>query len=193
MPVLRRVNALSTLLVVVATSHGCALLGWNCRRGQKTGPVTTVTGRVEPGQVSTHLVPYDQQGTQNDVEISWPGQNSADGPRVRVYVTSALCVEFTPPPNDLVVGGAPSARRLKEPRNAPVVRPGGETDACAVMSGMLSTRTATAELVPHGLIVTGGPKQMKPDLHEYKLHVVGDPRLGTTYSISVTWFRGPDC
>jgi hypothetical protein len=194
MPALERVAAIGTLLLMVATSQGCALLAWNCRRGQKSGPVTTVASRVEAGQITSHLVPYDQEGTQNDVRISWPGHGGADAPRIRVYATSARCVAFTPPPEDSITSRAPSAGRRPEPRTAPQARPSSESDdPCVVMSGRQFMRTGTGELFQHGLIVTGGPKQLKPDLHEYKLHVVGDPRLGATYSISITWFRGPDC
>ncbi|CAN5852358.1 hypothetical protein BH24ACI5_BH24ACI5_10220 [soil metagenome] len=194
MPARRRVKTLGTLLLIVAASQGCALLGWNCRRGQKTGDVTTITGRVEAGQLVSHLVPYDQQGTQNDVRISWPGQSGTDAPRLRVYATSASCQEFTAPPVDTFTPGTPSTDRRTVPRGpAPQPRPGSEADPCVVMSGRQFMFTSTGELVQDGLVVAGGPEQLKPDLHEYKLHVVGDQRLPVTYSISVTWFRGPDC
>jgi hypothetical protein len=59
------------LAVVAMLSSGCALAGWACRQGQPSGDVVTLSGRIAPGQVITHIVPYDQQGHQNDIRLSW--------------------------------------------------------------------------------------------------------------------------
>jgi hypothetical protein len=146
------------LLMLAAVAQACALAGIPCRRGQKSGPVATLEGRIGAAQVVSHLVPFDEQGTQHNIRISWPGQGEPGGARLAVYVTSAECDRFTPPSPDSV-----TARR----------------DPCAVLSGRLLTKNATGEMVQHGLVVAGGPQQATPIVHAYKLHVVGDHHVAT--------------
>jgi hypothetical protein len=187
-------TALCIAVSVLLAAPGCALIGWNCRRGQETGPVTTLTGRVGPGDVVSLVVPYDQAGTQNDARISWPDQYGASGPRIRVYATSADCTTFTPP-SELAGerdAGPPPALRQPPRTPPPAVRP-SPADPCAIYSGRQGRVTDAGEFIQNRQSVAGGPEQLKPDFRQYKLHVVGDPRVETAYSIAITWFRGPDC
>ena len=43
------------------------------------------------------------------------------------------------------------------------------------------------------LIVPGGPGQRRPWLREYRVHLVATGRAAATYTVSISWFRGPDC
>jgi hypothetical protein len=51
------------------------------------------------------------------------------------------------------------------------------------------------DFIQYSLIVTNG--RGNPDIlgtpAEYKLWVAGDPSQSVAYSISITWFFGPDC
>ena len=172
------------LLVASSAVSACSVLGPSCLARQKTGTAATAAGRVEAGQVVTHVLPYDLQGSQNDVHISWSGQGQIDGPRLRVFATSVACVAFVPP-----TGSAPPSGAC-----APIASAGGYlapwTRECA-RNG--SCAPAPDEIVNTSLIVTGPGNGAPPGFHEYKLHVVGDPERAASYSINVTWFSGPDC
>src|SRR5688572_14000255 len=90
--------SLAALVGGLVTAPGCsALLDRACRAGHKRGPVAAFEGVVGPGQVISWTVPYDQQGTQNDVRIHWPSQKDADGSRLRLFATSAACTDFVLP------------------------------------------------------------------------------------------------
>jgi hypothetical protein len=45
----------------------------------------------------------------------------------------------------------------------------------------------------NSILITGPGNGAPADFTEYKLHVVGDARQAVSYSITVTWFSGPDC
>lgn len=139
---------------------------------QERGDVTTLSGRVEAGRVVSHTVPYDQQGSQNEVHIAWAGQDTGDGPRIRVFAVSSECEGFDPPDGFLTGRG---------------------DDPCTTSLGMVGGSGAGGELVQRTIHVPGGPSQRRPDLREYRLFVVGDPQEPVDYTISITWFRGPDC
>ena len=62
---------------------------------------------------------------------------------------------------------------------------------CAILAragagdvGIASTLTVT-----HG---RGNPEQLG-DPADYKIWVVGDPQRAAAYTITITWFFGPDC
>jgi len=150
---------------------GCAIVGPTCLGRQQRGVVTTISGRLEAGQVATQLVPYERKGSQNDLEISWPEQGQPEGPRLRIYATSAGCADFVPP-------GAGDVST--------------NSGDCAIISrggGYL----AGNEVAHTRLIVTGPGNGAPLDFHEYELHVVGDAGQAAAYAITVTWFFGPDC
>jgi hypothetical protein len=163
---------LGSIVSLAFSSSGCALLAWNCLRQQKTGQVTSLAGRVEAGQIVSHVVPYDQQGSQNDVRIVWERQGASDGPRIWVYAIRRSCPEFSPPPRGSFRFGR---------------------GACDEIGHAAGTLVAAGQFVQRSIIVPGGPDNGAPDLREYTLFVVGDPRQAVAYSISITWFRGPDC
>src|SRR6185436_5606313 len=177
---------LAMVLSIVAGLHGagCSIVGPSCLARQKTGLAATASGRVEPGQVVSHLLPYDLNGSQNDVHISWSGQGQIDGPRLRVYATSAACVDFVPPIGSAQPTGACAPIASAGGYLAPWARECARNGSCA---------PTPDEIVNTSLIVTGPGNGAPPGFHEYKLHVVGDPERAVSYSIDVTWFFGPDC
>jgi hypothetical protein len=106
-----------------------------------------------------------------------------------VWATKVDCVDFTPPadPNaSLPAVGACADLGIAGWRLSPTARP------CAV------NRTCDpvfSDLVQNSLIITNGqgnPDKLGPN-PQYKLWVMGDPGQSATYSLSITWFRGPDC
>ena len=165
---MRNAQFLLAVAVMVATAPACGLLGPTCLARQKRGTVTSLSGEVAARAIAAHRVGYGSEGSQNDIEITWSGQREAGGPRIRVYATKVECVQF-------VVTGAGPCASLDGP------------------SGFLDP--ATGNLVQTSLIVTNG--RGNPDIlgspPEYKLWVVGDVDRTTHYSITITWFDGPDC
>jgi hypothetical protein len=160
---------LSAALLIVVTP-ACGLIGPSCRSRQHHGTVTTFTGEVAARKVALHQVTYGSEGSQNDVDITWDGQFQADGPRLRVYATKVECVQFVLEPPS---GGA-----------------------CASVGGASGfADRATGSFVQNSLVVTNG--RGNPDVlgspPEYKLWVVGDAEKTVRYSITITWFYGPDC
>ncbi len=153
----------------VLLSSSCNLFGPSCLARQKQGTVTALNGQAAAGQLVSHVVPYDTQGSQNDVHISWPGQGTATGPRLNVYATRVDCADFVAP------GGAGPC--------APIGSRGGRPS------------DGSGDFIQTSIIVTNG--RGNPDIlgtpAEYKLWVVGDPTQSVAYSISITWFFGPDC
>jgi hypothetical protein len=171
------------------TANGCGLVGPSCLSRQKTGAVTTVSGEVAPRQIVVHRVPYGTEGSQNDVKISWTGQFTANGPQIRVYATKVECVDFMPP---------------ADPSNAPfdsgpcgnIGSFGGVLSATARPCAINNTcRIESGDLVQTSLTIANG--RGNPDKlgtpAEYKLWVVGDAGQSASYTISTTWFYGPDC
>jgi hypothetical protein len=130
--------------------------------------VAALTGEVAAGQVASHVVAYGTEGSQNDVNITWPGQGTPNSPRLVVYATKTACQEF--------------------------VAPGG-SGPCMPIGSRGGYRASDGEFVQTSLVVTNG--RGNPDIlgtpAEYKLWIVGDPGQRSTYSITTTYFFGPDC
>jgi hypothetical protein len=162
----------SIMAVAVVAASGCGLVGPSCLDQKKSGLVAVVSGRLEAGQVVSHLVPYDTRGSQNDAKITFTGQGTLTGPRVMVYATPASCVNFRPP--------TPTDPGLNQGDCTPIGNPGGYLGP-------------DGALVPTTLTLTGPGNGAPAGFHEYKLFVVGDPAQAASYSISITWFSGPDC
>ena len=168
--------------VLVLGTAGCGSpAGPSCLARQKTGAVTSVEGIVGAGAIAMHVVPYGTEGSQNNLHISWPGQSSGS-PVLRVYATRTSCTDFSPAKatGDCVTIGSPGGSL------SPNARPCVAANTCQ----------ATAdEIVQNSLTIASG--QGNPDIigspAQYKLWVVGDPQSSTQYTISITWFRGPDC
>jgi len=152
----------------VLWSCGCDILGPSCLSRQKRGTVAALAGEVAAGQVVVHVVSYGTEGSQNDVNITWPGQGAPNGPRLSVYATKVGCQDFTPPS-----GPGP----------------------CVSIGSRGGYRPSDQDFVQTSLIITNG--RGNPDIlgtpAEYKLWIVGDPAHPSTYSISTTYFYGPDC
>ena len=156
----------SLVVLIVYSSSGCGVIGPSCLGRQKTGAVTTVTGDVGPGAVVSHQVPYGTDGSQNNADIRWSGESAQGGPRIQVYATRLGCVDFD---------AAQTA----------------DLGACAVLSraGWFGENIASTLIITHG---RGNPEVLGSPA-EYKLWIVGDPQQRATYTISITWFYGPDC
>jgi hypothetical protein len=166
-----RVTGTAAIAGLIAAS-GCGIVGPSCLDRQKTGDVTTVSGTVEAGQVTSHLIPYDTRGSQNDARIRFTGQGTLTGPRIMVYATDARCDAFKPPPADNPVADQGLCTPFEWP------------------GGYLGPDGA---LVPTTLTITGPGNGAPAGFHEYKLFIVGDPKQMASYTISITWFSGPDC
>jgi hypothetical protein len=172
-------------VALAASQAGCSILGPTCLSQQKRGQVQSLTGSVQPRQVVTHTLRYDQRGSQNNIEFSWTGKGSMTGLRLMFYATGPDCLDFVPPPADFR-GDAGPCRVIGSAGGylAPDARP------CA-LAGTCSP--SPDEIIPASIIITGPGNGAPPGFSEYKLHIVGDARVATEYSVSVTWFFGPDC
>jgi hypothetical protein len=181
------------LLAIVAAGSlipalsGCGVVGPSCLERQQRGPVTSLTGNVAAQQVSSSVVPYDQRGSQNDVNISWAGQGLSGEPRIVMYATAAECTEFVPP--------APGERTDDITGPCRIIsRCGGSLAPDARPCAQAGTCSPTAEeIICRSLIVTGPGNGAPPGFSQYKLHVVGDATRIVNYSIAITYFFGPDC
>ena len=158
-----RTAAIGLLLLC---SWNCGLVGPSCTERQERGTVTTVNGEVSAGQIVAHQVQYDTRGSQNDAQVGWVGQSTPGGPRIRMYATRVGCTDFTPPP-------------------------AASDGACAVLAsaGSFEGQIASTLIIPNG---RGNPDLLGSPA-EYKLWVVGDPEAPARYTITITWFYGPDC
>lgn len=183
-----RTRGRSLIVAALAcTSTACGVIGPSCLDQQKTGDVVSLSGTAEVMSVTTHDVPYDRQGSQNDVEIGWSGQGTIGGPRLQLYATSARCDAFAAPASgsaaDPNTGACAIVARCGGTL-APDARPCALAGACAVTAD---------DLVCRSLIVTGPGNGAPADFDRYKLHVVADPAQRANYGIHITWFSGPDC
>lgn len=157
------------LLVASVLAGGCGFgTGPSCLARQKRGTVATVTGEVGAGQTTMHRVPYGTEGSQNDVDIRWPGQGP-DGPQISVHATRVGCEGF--------------------------MSPGSGVCSEIGSRGGYSPSGTGRDFVQTSLIVSSG--RGNPDIlgtpAEYKLWVVGDPARSAQYTMTITWFYGPDC
>jgi hypothetical protein len=167
--------------VLVLGATGCGLTGPSCLDQQKRGDVTSVAGEVGAGAIAMHVVPYGTEGSQNDLRISWPGQSSGS-PVLKVYATKIGCASFSPttPSSGCGTIGSPGGTL------SPNARPCVTAHTC---------QPTDDDIVQNSLTIASG--QGNPDIigspAQYKLWVVGDPSVAVRYSITITWFRGPDC
>lgn len=177
----------SALIAIAVATAGCGIVGPSCLERQQRGTVASLAGHVEAGQVASHAVTYDLQGSQNDVNISWAGQGSVEGPRLRVYATASSCAEFVPPDvNDTTDADRGVCTIIARCGGslAPDARPCARDNSC---------QPTPDEIICRSLTVTGPGNGAPADFRDYKLHIVGDAKQGSTYSVTVTWFFGPDC
>jgi hypothetical protein len=184
---MRGINVLlgAAMCTAVISASSCGIVGPSCVDRQKTGLVTAVSGRAEAGRVTTHVLAYDRQGSQNDVKITWAGQGQAGAPRLRIYATGTTCTEFGPPgTGDRASLGECALIASGGGFLAPDVRECARSGACAPTGD---------EIIHTSLIVTGPGNGAPHDFREYLLHVLGDPRQAVDYTVVVTWFHGPDC
>ena len=175
------------IVAALATSQtACGIVGPSCLSRQKRGLVSSLTGQVQAGQVVTHTLRYDERGSQNDVDFSWTGMGTAAGLRVMVFATGPDCHDFVPRPPDDWYGDHGPCRIIGNLGGyvAPDARPCAIAGTCAV---------SRDEIIYNSIVITGPGNGAPPGFSEYKLHIVGDSRIATGYSVSVTWFHGPDC
>lgn len=152
------------LVSVAAWGWACSPMAATCVSRQKTGQVASFNGTVEAGQTAVHRVAYGTDGSQNNVNVTWSNQAAADGPQLQFFVTRVTCENFSP---------------------------ADATAACAILArgGWYDGRVATSLIITNG---RGNPDVLGVPA-EYKLWIVGDPAKPATYSVTTTFFYGPDC
>jgi len=159
------------LALMVAFGPGCGLVGPSCLAQTERGTVTSLRGEVAARMLAVHQVTYGSEGSQNDVNITWRGQFDSGGPRLRVYATRVGCEEFVP--SNTAPAGGP----------------------CASIGSAGGIRAPEDDFIQTSLIVTNG--RGNPDIlgapPDYRLWVVGDSSQNATYTMTITWFYGPDC
>ena len=164
---------------------GCALRAIPCDEWQKTHEVIRLEGRVGPGETRTHLVPYDQRWSQNDLRITWTPARKDGGLAIAVYATSAECTGFDP--EALLPRRVGPYGRHNEPRVQPpaVITPSHPCEQIGSRGGWM---LPNSEWTQTSVIVPGGPRQRRPYLHQYLLHVIaGDGNADAAYAILITW------
>jgi hypothetical protein len=169
--------------IVLSASAGCNVLG-PCGPQEESGEVVSgLSGKVDAGMIQTHLVRYDASGDENKVSFSWSGQGSLGGPHLRVYATGVGCTDFTPPP----IEGPP---RIDEGECRTL---SGGSGGYLAPDARECVKSNSCQPTQYEIIQTS--LSVMSRLTEYKLHVVGDPALPATYSISIRWIRftGHDC
>jgi hypothetical protein len=161
-------------LTVLTLSAGllCA-----CDQAGPSGPVFQVSGTVGPGQVVTHLVPFDARNGVNEVDVYWDNSDSPmGGPRIRAYATRLDCLEFIPPvlPTD-TIGTGPC------------------TTISVVYGSILSSDAPPSCRTPTNLpqecsiyLVARSILVSNPGAGNYKLHVVGDATRTVSYRLTGT-------
>lgn len=153
-------------LVIPLGGSGCGLFGPSCLERQERGSGATLSGTVGAGQTVVHQIAYDTRGSQNDVTVDWQGLGLPDGPRVRIYATRTACADFSPPP-------------------------AANSTACTVLgiAGFVDGQVARSLIITNG---RGNPDVLGSPA-EYKLWIVGDLIQAAAYTVTTTWFFGPDC
>lgn len=157
--------ARAALGCLLLSEWGCGLIGPSCVGRQQRGTVTVVMGEVAAGDMVRHRLPYDIEGSQNDVAVDWAGRDSPGGPTLQIYATRVECEGFDPASS--------------------------HTGACTVLAraGVFAGSTVRSLVITHG---RGNPEILGTP-PEYILWIVGDPTQAVRYSLTATWFRGPDC
>ena len=167
------------LAVIGAT--GCGIVGPSCVGQQKRGDVFSLDGEVGAGAVAVHRVKYGTEGSQNNLQITWAGQASGAA-RIKVYATRVECVDFSPAASSGACATVGSAGGTLSPTPRPCVT----AHTC---------QPSDEDIIQNSLTIANG--QGNPDIlgtpAEYKLWVVGDPQAAVRYSVTATYFYGPDC
>jgi hypothetical protein len=154
----------TVLAWAVVSGAGCNLLGPSCTSRKESGLGASLSGTVEAAQTVFHRVPYATDGSQNDLKLTWTGQAQPDAVQLQFYATRAACENFVP---------------------------AQATGSCAILGrgGWIDGHSATSLTITNG---RGNPDVLGTPA-EYKLWVVGDPQRSATYTVTATWFFGPDC
>ena len=182
---MRSAGRMFAAAVLAACQAACSVLGPSCLSQQHRGQVQSLAGPVQRRQLVTHTLRYDQRGSQNNLEFSWTGGGTLSGPRLMFFATGPDCVDFAPPSDD-VRGDAGPCRAIGNVSGHVAL----DARPCALAGTCLASRD---EIIYTSIIITGPGNGAPPGFSEYKLHIVGDARVAADYSVSVTWFYGPDC
>lgn len=150
--------------LAAAGSTGCNPLAASCLGRQKTGPAASVSGTIAAGETLVHRLAYATDGSQNNIAVSWTNQSGPGAPQLQFYVTRTDCEQFTP---------------LRATGTCAVLARGGWNEGQVVPTFVVANGRGNPD-------VLGTPA-------EYKLWVIGDPQQGATYTVTATWFYGPDC
>jgi hypothetical protein len=162
-----KVRCFAAASLLSVSAWGCNLVGASCLAQQQRGTAQPIAGVIEAGQTVVHRLSYEARGSQNDVEISWSGQTDTNGARLRVYATKVGC-ETGPRSGSNAAG------------DCQILSTAGTLD-----SGNIATRL----ILTHG---RGNPEVLGTP-PEFKVWVVGDTARSTAYTLTQTWFFGPDC
>jgi hypothetical protein len=178
-------SIIGVLLIVTALiSSGCNPFAASCLARQKRGAAAMLAGTVEAGQVVMREAQYAVEGSQNDLAITWTDQISAGGPRLRVYGTRSTCDDYLTGSHEF---GAPCASVGSAGGiAAPDARPCVKASTCQLLP---------SEFVQNRLTITNGrgnPDVLGPSAM-YKLWIFGDATRAVSFTISGSWFHGPDC
>ena len=168
-------NALSVraavLLLTTVCMTGCALL-LPCK-GIKHGVGVTASGALAAGEHASHTLELTR-GAQNDVYVT--PRDSVPGTTYTIYVTSAVCTTFSPEAEKWVL-------------RYPVI----PQDPCAIIAGdtlrqIIAGRGRSgpgASVIVRDHEVSGA--------NQFKLWIIGDPRVPISYEVRVWWASGNDC
>jgi hypothetical protein len=163
-----RIGHVAAIGVLSLSSWGCGLLlGPTCLGQQHRGTGAEMIAAIGPGQVIVHTLPYESRGSQNDVEVDWNGRTEPDGPRLRFYATRVGCMTAPLP-------GSSGT---------------GECSTLASAGSFGDGGYASRLIVTHG---RGNPEVLGAP-PAFKVWIVGDPLERTLYTMTQTWFYGPDC
>ena len=153
---------------LMCSFYGCGIIGPSCVDARQTGPVFSLNGEVAAGGLVVHQVPYGTDGSQNDGTFRWVGDTDPAGPRPRLFVTGMDCTDF-------------DARVSTEVGQCRVIAEAGWVPGTNVfIDGYILT---------HG---RGNPPTLGSQA-QYKIWILGDPQQPARYTVSATWFFGPDC
>ena len=161
----------AVLLLTTVCTTGCALLF--CQ-GIKHGVGVTASGALAAGEHASHTLELTR-GAQNDLYVT-PRDSVQTGTTYTIYVTSTACTTFSPEAEKWVL-------------RSPVV----PQDPCAIIASdtlrqIVAGRGRSgpgASVIVLDLQVSGA--------NQFKLWIIGDPRVPISYDVKVWWASGHDC
>ena len=159
----------AVLLLTTLCMTGCALL---CK-GIKRGPGVTAVGVLAAGEHASHTLDLTR-GAQNDVYVTTRDSVPA-GITYTIYATSAACTTFSPGAEKWLL-------------RYPVV----PQDPCAIISSDTLGQMIGKPVHGPGRYVIVRDIEVS-GANQFKLWIIGDPRVPISYEVKVWWASGNDC